>query len=288
MNDTIHVFSHHAMATYFQVRIAGQDRGYAAQAARVAFDLLDHLEALLSRFRENSEISQIGLLTPGDQLRLTEPTFACLEIAQKMEAATGSAFCVSPAALKKQTELPVWSLHRSEFSIRCDDGRLDFDLGAIGKGFALDRMAAELADWDCSSFLLVAGGSSILAGNSPPGLPGWSAGLGDDDSDQRFWLSDCSLSGSGLAVKGDHILDPRTGRPVKKHSRIWAIASSAAESDALSTACMVWTEAEMARCLAERKDWLVFLHDGQQWRHYGERKVPPVDESRAGNLQKPG
>ena len=168
----IHVFTHHAMATFFQVRIAGEERGYAAQAARVAFDMADHLESLLSRFRENSEISQLAELNPGESLRVSEPTFACLEIAQRMEAATHRAFCVTPTALGTQATLPQWSLLRSEFSVRCDSGRLEFDLGAIGKGFALDRMAEELADWNCPSFLLVAGGSSILAGEPPPKAPG--------------------------------------------------------------------------------------------------------------------
>ncbi len=37
----IHQFNHHAMATYFQVRIANQDKTYAAQAAQAALDLLD-------------------------------------------------------------------------------------------------------------------------------------------------------------------------------------------------------------------------------------------------------
>ena len=62
-------------------------------------------------------------------------------------------------------------------------------------------------------FLLVAGGSSILAGDPPDDSPGWSCGLGEDDASQRFLLTHASLSGSGLAVKGTHILDPRTGPP---------------------------------------------------------------------------
>jgi thiamine biosynthesis lipoprotein len=277
MSDSaIHVFTHHAMATFFQVRIAGEEKVYAAQAARTAFDLVDRLETLLSRFRKNSEISQITELLPGEKLRLGEPTFACLETGLKMEAATRLAFCVAPAALKTQPELPRWSLDRSDLSITCESGKLEFDLGAIGKGFALDRIAEELADWDCPAFLLIAGGSSILAGAPPPNTPGWSSGLGDDNSEHRFWLQHCSLSGSGVAVKGEHILDPRTGEAVRQRNRAWAITASAAESDALSTACMVLSESEMVDCLAENPDWLVLLKDGKEWRHLGERALPPL------------
>lgn len=277
MSDSaIHVFTHHAMATFFQIRIAGEERTYAAQAARTAFDLVDHLETLLSRFRENSEISQIAELLPGEKLRLVEPTFACLEIALKMEAATRQAFCVAPAAMQSQPELPRWSLDRSDLSITCESGKLEFDLGAVGKGFALDRMALEFADWDCPAFLLIAGGSSILAGAPPPDSPGWSSGLGDDNSAYRYWLEHCSLSGSGVAVKGEHIFDPRTGEAVRQRNRAWAITDSAAESDALSTACMVLTENEMVECLAGNPDWLVLLNDQTEWRHLGERALPPM------------
>jgi thiamine biosynthesis lipoprotein len=270
----IHVFNHQAMAALFQARIAGGDATYAKQAARTAFDCVDRLEALLSRFRENSEISQIAALQPGESLRLNEPTFACLAIAQEMEMATRGAFSASSAAMRTQETPPRWSLSKADFSIRCEQGRLEFDLGAIGKGFALDRMAEELADWDCGAYLLVAGGSSILAGAPPEGEPGWNCGLGDDTAPLRYLLSNVSLSGSGLAVKGEHILDPRTGAPVKQRPRAWAMASTAAVSDALSTACMVLEEKEIAEIATQRDDWLVFLNDGKKWRTHGRRGLP--------------
>ena len=270
----IHVFTHHAMATFFQVRVAGEEQSYSAQAARAAFDLVDRFEALLSRFRETSEIQAIATLAPDEKMRLAEPVFRCLEIAQGMEAATKGAFSVTASARRTQSEPPRWSLLSDEFAIRCDSGRLEFDLGAIGKGFALDRMAQELADWECFAFLLNAGGSSILAGQPPPNTPGWSTGLGEDNAEPRFWLKECSLSGSGTAVKGDHILDPRNGQPVRVRARAWALATTAAESDALSTACMVLNEEEIAECLADRDEWLVLLQNQNQWRHYGKRSPP--------------
>ena len=270
----IHVFNHSAMATQFQVRVAGEERSYAAQAAQAAFALTDQLESLLSRFRANSDIAQIAQLAPGEKLRLSEPVFTCLQIAKKMEAATRGAFSVSAAALKSQPSPPQWTLLAEQFSIRCDAGKLDFDLGAIGKGFALDRMAEVLREWDCAGFLLVAGGSSILAGEPPAGAPGWSCGLGDDNSPQRYWLVNGSLSGSGLAVKGKHIFDPRTGTAARRTNRAWAFADQAAESDALSTACMVWDDAEAAQILDGHPGWLVFLQDHETWRCLGRRAVP--------------
>jgi thiamine biosynthesis lipoprotein len=270
----IHVFNHHAMATQFQVRIAGEEKTYSAQAAQAAFAQADDLESHLSRFRANSDISQIAQLAPGETLRLSESVFACLEIAKQMELATRGAFSVTAAALNNQPAMPQWSLLKERFSLRCDTGKPEFDPGAIGKGFALDRMAEILREWDCHSFLLVAGGSSILAGDAPVETAGWSCGLGDDNSAQRYWLKNCSLSGSGLAVKGRHILDPRTGRPAARTNRAWALAETAAESDALSTACMVLSEPEMNEILGEHRSWLVFLDDEGTWSQHGHRALP--------------
>ena len=277
MSETgIQIFNHHAMATQFQARIAGEDKTYAAQTAQAAFTLVDELESKLSRFRANSEISQIAQLSPGDKLRLSEPVFACLRLAQRMEFATRGAFSVTAAALKNQPTKPLWALVDKEFSIRCDSGRLEFDLGAFGKGFALDRMADVLREWDCAKFLLVAGGSSILAGDAPTGAVGWDCGLGENNSSRRHWLVNSSLSGSGLAVKGEHIFDPRTSLASSRRNRAWALTTSAAESDALSTACMILDETEILDVLKRNAEWLVFLNEKKEWRHLGKRPVPPL------------
>ena len=266
----IHIFHHRAMATQFQVRISDDDKAYAAQAAQAAFTLLDDLESRLSRFRENSEITQISQIVHGETLRLTEPVYACLDIALKMQRITHDAFSASPAALRTQSAQPQWTLIKERFSIRCETGKLEFDLGAIGKGFVLDRMAEVLREWSCGVFLLVAGGSSILAGDAPPGTTGWLSNLADDKLTRSYRLKNCSLSGSGLAVKGAHIIDPRTGAPAQRTNRAWALALSAAESDALSTACMVLDEAMIPEVVANLSGSLVWLLDGNEWKEFGK------------------
>ncbi len=274
----IHTFHHHAMATYYEVRVADEERTYVAQAAQSAFDLLDKLEKHLSRFRTDSDVARIAALAPGGTMRLSEPTFACLSVAKEMELATHGAFSVTAAALQTQDMLPQWSLLPEEFAIHCESGQLQFDLGAIGKGFALDRMAELLNDWDCPAFLLVAGGSSILAGAAPKDAVGWSCGLGDDNAQQRLFLSNASLSGSGLSVKGSHILDPRNGQGAPRQSRAWALTDAAAESDALSTACMVMNHSEINTVLDQHPSWLIFLDEEGKARPLGSRTLPPVSE----------
>ena len=245
----VHTFRHHAMATYFEVRVVHEERGYAAQLAQAAFDLVDGLESQLSRFRTNSEVARMASLGPGEAMRLSEPVYACLEIADRMERATGGAFSATPVAVPVQ--LARWTLLRRESAIRCDGGVLQMDLGAIGKGFALDRVAELLRTWDCGAFLVVAGGSSIVAGEPPPGAAGWTCGVGEGEARRELGLTRAALSGSGLAVKGNHIVDPRTGQAALRQERAWAVADSGAESDALSTACMVLCDTEIEEVLGK-------------------------------------
>jgi len=237
MSD-ISVFSHHAMTTNWEVRIAGEDPGYAEQAAAAAFQWADRIEALLSRFREESEFSAISRLAPGGKLKLSEPVFSCLALARECEDLTGGAFSLGATAIRQGLPPPAWSLDHSAHEITVGAANCLLDAGAIGKGFALDRMAEELADWEVASFLLVSGGSSVLAGDPPPGAPGWKAGIGDGPHRREFFLCRAGFGASGFAVKGDHITDPRTGNPATFHVRTWALARSAAQADALSTAWM--------------------------------------------------
>jgi thiamine biosynthesis lipoprotein len=276
MTFAIHHFRDHAMATHFEVRIAREDKTYAAQAAQACFARIHGLEAQLSRFRPQSEICRAASLKPGEAMRLTADAFHCLDLAKAMEVGTGGAFSATAAAMQRQRSPPLWSLDPSEQSIRCERGLLGFDLGAIGKGYALDRAAELLDEWECGSYLLVAGGSSILAGDPPSALAGWSCGLGDDGSSHRLMLANCSLSGSGLGVKGSHILDPRTGSAVVRTSRAWALCETAAESDALSTAAMVLEASGLAKVLDGRPDWLVLLEEDGEVRPVGRRRMPSL------------
>jgi len=276
---SIQTFKHHAMATEFQVRIADQDPTYAAQAAQELFTLVDRLQDLLSRFRDHSEISQIAALEPGQALPLNEMTFDCLRLARAMEELTSGAFAITATAAAKRapgTPLPRWRLEQENMLIHCEEGRLEFDLGAIGKGFTLDCLAATLAEWECGAFLLIAGGSSVLAGAAPAGTSGWDAGLGlPGGVARRFALTHSSLGGSGIFEQGRHILDPRTGKPAQGRDRAWAFAQQAALSDALSTAAMVLNDDELHAALSGYAEACVVLGDGGAWRTYGDYPLPP-------------
>lgn len=115
---------------------------------------------------------------------------------------------------------------------------LDLDLGAIGKGYALEKASRIFADWDISDFLVSAGGSTVYSRGAKP----WPVAVGggfDFFRPGKIFLNDRALSGSGHEVKGEHIFDPRRRVECSRHLAVWVSHPSPAVSDALSTAFMV-------------------------------------------------
>lgn len=269
----VHRFAHEAMATTFEIFVAGKEEAYARQAARAAFDEIDRLERLFSRFDPSSETSRIGRLPPGGTLRIGLETAEILGLSAFIQSETGGAFDVNYLGIGRTSGRRTRSRPRPLTALlRIDtDGRgfevtrlrpkgraaappIDLDLGAVGKGYALDAALTVLRDWEVGNVLLHAGTSTALAeGPGPPGPGqgrGWpvGAGAGPDGTagPGRVLLLKRALSGSGTEVKGAHIVDPRTGRPAAGHTAAWASHPSAAASDALSTAFMVMSTEEVA------------------------------------------
>ena len=122
---------------------------------------------------------------------------------------------------------------------------MQIDLGAIGKGYALDQAAELLKErYEIKNALLNAGTSTVLGVGSMPDRDGWLVRAG---APEPFALHDEAVSGTGFQVKGAHIIDPRTAKLVDLRRTIrWAIAPNATLADALSTAFMVMNRKEIA------------------------------------------
>ncbi len=257
----VHAHRHEAMATSFELRIVTTDARYAAQAAQECFALLDRLHSLLNRHDEGSEISALARVAPGVSLRLSADVFACLRIAFEVHTLTGGAFDPTlgdrldvlrgrvPPAAAAAARGPL-ELDSATSTVRVLHAPVSPDLGAIGKGFALDRMAETLLEWDLPAALLIAGeGSSVLAVDGPAPGAGWEIGLGEGAARRLVSLRHRAIGASGFAVQGAHILDPLTGAPAAAR-RAWALAPSAAVADAISTAAMILSPDELSELCA--------------------------------------
>ena len=254
-------FSHEAMATVFEVHVVHPDQRYAAQAAQTAFDLTDQLERELSRFLANSDITRVNCLAAGASTRVSPSTMECLVIARHIFELTGGAFDVSIG-----TGLPSLELDADRFLVHATTDGVQVDLGGIGKGYAVDRMAELLEEWGLSVALVHGGFSSVLALDPPADHEGWPLTLSDPRAPSRVLarlsVRQTALGASGLR-KGAHIVDPRTGETVRGRLAAWVAvprpqttrSDSAAEgprlaatavTDALTTAFMLLGTDEIA------------------------------------------
>ena len=244
-----HKFVRQAMSTRFRIYIAGEEPRYAQQAADAAFEELARMESLLSRFREGSDIWRLNRLAKGEAARISPETSECLRIAEDIRTLTGGAFDVAYASQGRGPD-NTFVLESNTVRSLCAD--LEIDLGGIGKGFALDRMACVLRDWDVTRVFLSTGTSTHLAMDPPPKEAGWRTEFGPDDAPRTHILNRSAFSASGTARRGRHVIDPKTGKPAQTRIRAWAWSKTAAEADALSTA-FLFLKRETIEAVCRRK-----------------------------------
>ena len=225
------------MDTEFTVSFAdGDDDTLCAAAAAAAFARLDELELLLTRFNDTSDVAVIRGLKPEDVAVVARETMDVLAVSAEVCAATNGAF--DPTVKARNFSDLILDVDNLRVAVRQPDVELDF--GGIGKGYALDEMAAVLRSeqFGLNNWLLDAGTSTLLASGGP-----WPLGVGGRWKTRTrlptvIRLSSGALSGSGFEIQGAHIFDPRTGQAAERWEQSWARAPSAAVADALSTAAL--------------------------------------------------
>jgi thiamine biosynthesis lipoprotein len=261
------------MGSYFEVRVPARAPG-AAGLAEKALELVDGLEAQMTVYRDDSEVSRINR-EAGERAVAVEPRlFGLIEAAVELSAATGGAYDIAAGALsevwgfvkgpkrvpepaeleeaRERTGSRHIRLNREVRTIRYDRPGVALNLGSIGKGYALDRVGELIrGHWWPMGGLVHAGRSSLLAVGSPPDDFGgrWKIAVRNPIEPEKP-LGVLSLRNRGLGTSGlayqyfesggkiyGHILDPRTGDPYENGpASVTVLAPTAAEADALSTA----------------------------------------------------
>lgn len=234
---------------------------FEVSAPRVAVNELDRLlldlhdwvtglETRISEFKLESEVSKIHHSGVGMPVYVSREMFELFEWSRKAFEWSGGAFDPSFRSSEGQSFKDRFTVNHSSQSIikNLNGARLGF--GAIGKGYALDRIAMELLRRGFKNFRLSSGGSSIvLSGQETPDQP-WKMGLAWKKESGRLMGQEWSLRKidrkdpifigvSGSMEQGDHIKGFSSTRSENRPLSVMVTAESAALADAYSTAIYV-------------------------------------------------
>ena len=183
----------YTMGTLLEVDLHGVEAAALARARDRVFATAERLDALVSRYREDSDVSRINAAAGGQPVQVAPEVAALLRASILHAARTRGAFDVTVGPLvslwmraaeadalpgEAQIERARAQVGTSRVRVAPDDrvtlqAGSAIDLGGIAKGFALDRMLPQLRDEGVTSALLSFGQSSVWALGAPPDGPGW-------------------------------------------------------------------------------------------------------------------
>lgn len=267
-------FSAAIMGSEFRIACYAPNRKLAAGAVTAAFDEVRRVDALLSHYKPESELSRINRNAARGPVRVSREMADLLATCLRYSSATEGAFDITVGALVKawgfyqgRGSLPgLWTLWRARWNtgfqhVQVDQtGRtvrflrsgLSLDPGGIGKGYAVDRAVEVLRGYGIERALVSSGTSSIYAMGAPPGkAAGWRVTVrgpaSPDSKTATVSLRDKALSTSGTYEKFfeangrryGHILDPRTGRPAAGPSAVSVIGPLTTDTEVWATALIV-------------------------------------------------
>ena len=283
------------MGTIFEITALGPERGAPEQAVEEAFAVIRRADQVMSHYRPASDLMRLNRNGFKRDVPVPAELFDVLTESLRYTEVSGGAFDVTVAPLVR-----LWE--RSAAQGRVPNGKeiavaragsgtgaieltpahdaggeararllrkgSEINLGAIGKGWAVDRAVDVLRGRGIRDALVSAGTSTLYAMGSSNGQgaqSGWRVDLVDPCRLESFatyesiWLRDASLSTSASyeqfweigGVRYSHIIDPRTGYPVEPLRSVSVIGRTAAETDAISTAVYVLGLEEGRRLLGE-------------------------------------
>lgn len=240
----------HMNTTFALIVCDASDR---VSAASIVLDeahaLIARLERELSEFIDGSPVSRLNQAAPGKRIEAPLSLLELLETSHQLREITEGTFDPTVKSVRRYAKTErafCWDRETGMAWRNCAQAHLSF--GAIGKGYALDRVRDILVREGFEDFCLSAGGSSLLfsgeAGDNEPWRWGWSWNRRENGEPLGIPFQHCSrrpiaLGVSGIDEQGFHLLDPRTGRPAAETVSAVVGHIRATDADALSTALFV-------------------------------------------------
>jgi thiamine biosynthesis lipoprotein len=264
-------FAEPHMGTLVRITLYARDEPEAARASGAAFERIAQLDAALSDYRDDSELTALSRRSGTGPVAVSDDLFRVLQAAQQIAKASDGAFDVTAGPLsvlwrqaRRQGRVPdaerlaaarthvgydKLTLDATARTATLREAGMQIDLGGIAKGFAADEALKTLRSNGIRRALVAAGGD-IAAGAAPPGERGWHVAIGGIEgaaAPGTLLLADRAVSTSGDAeqfvivgsTRYSHIFDPRTGMALTGRRSVTVIARNGTLSDALATAVSV-------------------------------------------------
>jgi FAD:protein FMN transferase len=254
------------MGTVFTVEMYGPDRVQLTRAGDRALDEASRIDHLLSNYLPDSELSHVNRDAARAPVKVSQELFDLLTTCVVVSRESEGTFDITVGPLMK-----VWGffkdsghlpsaqavrdslrkvgyqnieLNRANRSVHFKQAGVELDPGGVGKGYAVDRMAAVLRQEGVHSALISGGGSSIFGLGTPPSdSRGWPIHISDPRNEKKtaadVYLKDRSLSTSGSYEKFfwadgkvySHIMDPRNGYPAQGMLAVSVLSSRTLDSE---------------------------------------------------------
>ena len=266
-------YTHRAMGTVVSLTMWLDDEKLAAKASRAAFDELDRIDALMTSWKDVSDVAKINAGAGGKAVAVSDEVFDLIGQAQTMSRKSAGAFDITVGTYRG-----LWKFDQDRDGSIPDESEVDkrrrlvgyknvkldkraktvrlakkgqrITLGGIAKGYAVDRAVAVLHYAGVLDFILQAGGDLYASGNK--GGKKWTVGIRDPrggpaDSFAITAIQDRTFSTSGdyeraVVVDGvryHHLLDPKKGRPARGARSVTVMAKDAITADIWSTSLFV-------------------------------------------------
>ena len=297
---------HAIMGTEIALEIWHQNPNRAEVCANQVFTEMRRIDALMSPFKPDSELSKINNLAANQAVIISDELFSLIGESIKYSELSSGAFDITFSSvgylydyrLKKHPSnaiinelLPAINyrhlvLDKSKRSIRYAMKGVRIDLGGIAKGYAIDNAVAMLRACGVDNGVVKAGGDSFMIGtrNRQPWMLGVKHPRQENKVVLRLPLSNVAVSTSGdyerfFIEDGNrihHIISPKTGKSASENWSVTVIGDSALKTDALSTTLFVMDLKSAMELVDKLKDVDAIIIDANGKMHYSSGLVEPA------------
>ncbi|WAC19935.1 DUF2271 domain-containing protein [Luteolibacter sp. SL250] len=260
--ETFSFHHENVLGTSLELRVSADSEATARQAEASVLAEIDRLTAVLNTWSNDSEISRWQ--ASGKTAVVSADLAAVLKACDQWAADSEGAFSVRVKASAADMGTPAWTLDGTTATFTAKAGGITVD--ALAKGYIIDRAVEKAAG--VTGIALNIGGDLRVTGEQ-------SIMIADprDDAENAAPLATVTLRDQALATSGDyrrgnHIIDPRSGKPATHIASASVIAPDATTADALATIFNVLQPSE-SLAMADAMpgvSCLIVSHDGGVFR----------------------